>query len=997
MPILKALLLDPKTVIYLFNLAIAAIFVCGLGLLAARACRRRPAPVRHGILVGTLAIVLLSPCAVWVGQRTGLTWVQVAVSDRADSARNADRAPIKPLPGRVSVERSPSVSMGIAQPSATTPAHIPSAVGSVSAPPWKPSLAADVPSEGVSDEEHSSFARTAAWLSVVCSWQLAGTMLAYVWLAGFFVHAIGLAWGFRILAGFRRCLEEVAEPRMRALARHAAEAVGRRDIPRIFRSPFAPAPFCLGIVRPMIVLPDVILGELDDGQLQAILIHETAHLARRDTWVSLAQRIAVLLFWWNVLVYRLRDRIADLREDICDNYVCRSQRETARFAEALVWLAARATTQRFLPATLGILEPAGLVGRITRLLNKERNMATRMNPVSKALVLTWTGAVLLAIVLAGGLRAAHSAAAAAEGTNVEKAAADVSAPVGTASVPAGDHAKLGKFNDSIDTTFLTANASSILILRPAAAFARPEFAPLAKFLEKSGRMVPPGTRLSDFRQITIIEPWLAVHHNSTGPVVMIFQWIEPVAEKYLMAHGTDKEYPIKEYHGKKLYSRFDRDWLYFLYDQPLIALQYDDHTVIATQTEELLSDYLTGKRGVRPGWLHWEPFSNDHFVFAAERDMLRRTMREIAERSPQVVQDAFLPVSSLWEDPAWCATGARLDGRFTAHACLGGTNPNPMMKVWGMAEALRTVAQNAVKKTRSSVEADRPPDLATARAYLDLADSLLSNMKSEYKTTFNVEVWLESYVELDSARLRNLSVPSDVTGRIGALARELFGAADGAMVGRSPSQALRKEADKARSQNNLKILAQAMRKYHDDKGHFPPAVLYGPDGKTPYSWRVAILPYMEYSFLQSMYHFDELWDGPHNRLFATTSLPEFRRPNELGYSPNTAYFALVGPGTIFDSKKGTNSKDITDGTANTILLVEAKRNIPWAKPEDIAYDPDKPLPELGGYSEDGFNVALADGTVQFLPRNVGEKILRALITKAGGEPVKIEDALPARR
>ena len=43
-------------------------------------------------------------------------------------------------------------------------------------------------------------------------------------------------------------------------------------------------------------MPDEILKDLDDGQLQAILIHKTAHLARRDTWVSLAQRIAVVLF-----------------------------------------------------------------------------------------------------------------------------------------------------------------------------------------------------------------------------------------------------------------------------------------------------------------------------------------------------------------------------------------------------------------------------------------------------------------------------------------------------------------------------------------------------------------------------------------------------------------------------------------------------------------------------------------------------------------------------
>jgi beta-lactamase regulating signal transducer with metallopeptidase domain len=49
--------------------------------------------------------------------------------------------------------------------------------------------------------------------------------------------------------------------------------------------------------RFIVVVPEEVLNELDDEQLQAILIHETAHLARRDQWVCLAQRMAVLLFW----------------------------------------------------------------------------------------------------------------------------------------------------------------------------------------------------------------------------------------------------------------------------------------------------------------------------------------------------------------------------------------------------------------------------------------------------------------------------------------------------------------------------------------------------------------------------------------------------------------------------------------------------------------------------------------------------------------------------
>ena len=88
------------------------------------------------------------------------------------------------------------------------------------------------------------------------SWQFVGTALALGWLAGILVQVIRLAWGYRVLGSFRRCLEEVSEPRVTALARQAAAAVGMHDAPRVFRSPFAPAPFCLGLVKPIVVVPE---------------------------------------------------------------------------------------------------------------------------------------------------------------------------------------------------------------------------------------------------------------------------------------------------------------------------------------------------------------------------------------------------------------------------------------------------------------------------------------------------------------------------------------------------------------------------------------------------------------------------------------------------------------------------------------------------------------------------------------------------------------------
>ena len=51
----------------------------------------------------------------------------------------------------------------------------------------------------------------------------------------------------------------------------------------------------------------------------------------------------------------------------------------------------------------------------------------------------------------------------------------------------------------------------------------------------------------------------------------------------------------------------------------------------------------------------------------------------------------------------------------------------------------------------------------------------------------------------------------------------------------------------------------------------------------------------------------------------------------------------------------TNPQNVTlqSGTSNTILVVEAQRDVPLTKPEDIPFDPELPLPQIGGFTPDG--------------------------------------------
>ena len=102
----------------------------------------------------------------------------------------------------------------------------------------------------------------------------------------------------------------------------------------------------------------------------------------------------------------------------------------------------------------------------------------------------------------------------------------------------------------------------------------------------------------------------------------------------------------------------------------------------------------------------------------------------------------------------------------------------------------------------------------------------------------------------------------------------------------------------------------------------------------------------------------------------------------------TYYQVFVGKGAGWERQSnGTRFADITDGTSNTLMVAEAANAVPWTKPDDLEFDPEKPLPKLGGHFPGGFNVLFMDGSVRFIRSTIDQVTLKALITRNGGELV----------
>lgn len=221
-------------------------------------------------------------------------------------------------------------------------------------------------------------------------------------------------------------------------------------------------------------------------------------------------------------------------------------------------------------------------------------------------------------------------------------------------------------------------------------------------------------------------------------------------------------------------------------------------------------------------------------------------------------------------------------------------------------------------------------------------------------------------------------------------------------------------AAKTQTANHLKQILLAMHVYHDVHKRLPPAVIYDQNGRPLYSWRVLILPYIEQGSLYKQFKLDEPWDSPNNKRLLQFRPPQYAHPGSANQDPTLTFFQVfdgpagdgTGPRAIYVSNpppkhvfhrpepffhRTFRFTDITDGRSITILVAEAAEGVPWTKPADLTFEPNQPLPKLGGHFRRDFLVGMASGSVRFLDSNrVTEETLRALVTANGGELLPID-------
>jgi len=189
--------------------------------------------------------------------------------------------------------------------------------------------------------------------------------IAPAWLCGVLLVGSHRFVGWIAVQRARRVGVSVAPITWQNRLRELAEKIGVSERVGLLESSIAETPVVIGALRPVILIPAGLLAGLPTNQLEAILLHELAHIRRSDYLVNMAQSIAESLLFYHPAVWWVSGIIRAERENCCDDIVVATQGDPREYATALLALEETRQVEPALAATGG-----ELMNRIRRLLNQ---------------------------------------------------------------------------------------------------------------------------------------------------------------------------------------------------------------------------------------------------------------------------------------------------------------------------------------------------------------------------------------------------------------------------------------------------------------------------------------------------------------------------------------------------------------------------------------------------------------------------------------------------
>lgn len=214
-----------------------------------------------------------------------------------------------------------------------------------------------------------------------------------LWAAIALVIVTRFAWRHFVLVRMLNRCRDCSASTARSALDAAAEHLGVSLPIRLLESTETISPLTAGTFRPVIVLP-IDAQDWPAEKTSAVLLHELAHIKRRDVLTQLLASLACALHWFNPLAWHSLAQLRRLRELACDDLVLTSGQRASDYAAVLLEVARRYRHPQFAGA-VNMARQANVEHRITALLDAARNRVPLSRRAARGL------AVAMVMVVAG--------------------------------------------------------------------------------------------------------------------------------------------------------------------------------------------------------------------------------------------------------------------------------------------------------------------------------------------------------------------------------------------------------------------------------------------------------------------------------------------------------------------------------------------------------------------------------------------------------------------
>ncbi|HWB28122.1 MAG TPA: M56 family metallopeptidase [Chitinophagaceae bacterium] len=161
---------------------------------------------------------------------------------------------------------------------------------------------------------------------------------------------------------------------------------------RLLQSVIAKVPMVIGHFKPVILLPAGIITALPQDEIEAILLHELAHIRRKDYLVNMLQNFCEIIFFFNPAVLWLSSLIKDERENCCDDIAVNAVKNKKQFIHALIsFQEYNIAASKYAPGFPG--KKDHLLNRVKRIITNNNKTLTNMEKTFLA-----TGIVLVSFI-----------------------------------------------------------------------------------------------------------------------------------------------------------------------------------------------------------------------------------------------------------------------------------------------------------------------------------------------------------------------------------------------------------------------------------------------------------------------------------------------------------------------------------------------------------------------------------------------------------------------